>query len=271
VLAEGVTINKPGTARRRVREAAMRLVATGLVITLVVIGCTSGVGESTTPADEITANFDGGTCTYSGPDRVLAGEPTVNLDVEDQMAHDSYGLAVLTLDEGKTFKDLEEWPHIWHPPWSREEGLIRNVPQGTRAELTVDASRGHSSWCASRRIPWREPASWAGLRLPTRLGVGVRECPEWVSPPRDPTARPALGAHDPARIVYLAATESAVGVLQVTDAEIRATMEAKGYPESQIADFLRIVEIAREAPAVRLGLLEQFLTDKVQGLGNDAQ
>ena len=80
-----------------------------------------------------------------------------------------------------------------------------------------------------------------------------------------------LGADDPARIVYLAATENAVGDLQLTDAEIRARMEAKGYPESQIADFLRVVEIAREAPAVRLGLLEQFLTEKVQGLGNDAQ
>lgn len=80
-----------------------------------------------------------------------------------------------------------------------------------------------------------------------------------------------FGAADPARIVYLAATEKAVGDLQLPDAEIRATMEAKGYPESQIADFLRVVEIAREAPAVRLGLLEQFLTEKVQGLGNDAQ
>lgn len=79
------------------------------------------------------------------------------------------------------------------------------------------------------------------------------------------------GTDDPARIVYLAATESAVGDLQLTGAEISARMEAKDYPEDQIADFLRVVEIAREAPAMRLDLLKQFLTEKVQGLGNDAQ
>ncbi len=76
-------------------------------------------------------------------------------------------------------------------------------------------------------------------------------------------------AHDPARIVYLAATEDAVGDLQLTDAEIRGRMEAKGYPESQIGDFLRIVAIARELPAAELELLEQFLTEKVEELGDD--
>jgi hypothetical protein len=80
-----------------------------------------------------------------------------------------------------------------------------------------------------------------------------------------------LRAADPVRIVYLAAIENAVGDLQLTHAEIGARMEAKGYPESQIADFLRILEIAREAPSLQLDLLEQFLTEKVQGLGDEGQ
>lgn len=78
-----------------------------------------------------------------------------------------------------------------------------------------------------------------------------------------------FGGDDPARTVCLAAIDSAVRDLQLSHAEIRARMEAKGYPEGQIADFLRVLEIAREAPAVQLDLLEQFLTEKIQQPGND--
>lgn len=46
-------------------------------------------------------------------------------------------------------------------------------------------------------------------------------------------------------------------------------MEEKAYPESQIADFLRIVEITRALPERELELLEQFLAEKVKELGDD--
>jgi hypothetical protein len=33
-------------------------------------------------------------------------------------AHDLFGLAIVTLDEGKTFQDLDAWPSTDQPPWT---------------------------------------------------------------------------------------------------------------------------------------------------------
>jgi hypothetical protein len=76
-----------------------------------------------------------------------------------------------------------------------------------------------------------------------------------------PTTRPGL--------FCLAATGNAADDLQLTHTEISARMEAKGYPESQIADFLRIVEITGPLPERELELLEQVLAEKLEELGDD--
>ncbi len=91
-------------------ETAWRIVAIGLVIVVMATACVGGKGETGTVAGEITVPFDGDQCAYNGPARAPAGQITVILDVEDQTDYDEYGLAVVTLDEGKTFDDLDAWP-----------------------------------------------------------------------------------------------------------------------------------------------------------------
>jgi hypothetical protein len=90
----------------------------------------------------ITVIFNGHTCAYEGPDKVPAGRISVILDVEDQKEHGAYGLAVLTLVEGKTFEDLDAWPSTDQPPWTKLHGLLHDILQGRRAETTVIASEG---------------------------------------------------------------------------------------------------------------------------------
>jgi hypothetical protein len=74
-----------------------------------------------------------------GPEKVPAGQISVILDVEDQKDHEAYGLAVLTLDEGKTYEDLDAWSSTNQPPWSQLYGLLEEIPQGSRAEMRVTA------------------------------------------------------------------------------------------------------------------------------------
>jgi lysophospholipase L1-like esterase len=90
----------------------------------------------------ITVTFDGDECIYKGPDQVSAGRISVILDVEDQKDHEEYGLAVLTLDEGKTLEDLDAWSSTDRPLWSQLHGLLEEIPQGSRAETTVTAFEG---------------------------------------------------------------------------------------------------------------------------------
>jgi hypothetical protein len=42
----------------------------------------------------------------------------VNWNIENQN-HDKYGLAILTLDEAKTFEDLDAWPSVDKPSWAK--------------------------------------------------------------------------------------------------------------------------------------------------------
>ena len=105
-------------------------------------------GPTDTPSAPAEANaivivtFDGDECVYEGSDRVPAGRIHVILDVEDQKDHGYYGLAVVTLDEDKTFEDLDAWPSIDRPPWAQLHGLLEGVSQGRRAETTVTAFEG---------------------------------------------------------------------------------------------------------------------------------
>jgi hypothetical protein len=90
----------------------------------------------------ITVTFDGDECIYQGPDRVPAGSIPLILDVEDQRDHEAYGLAVVTLDEDKTFEDLDAWPSTGQPPWTQLHGLLDEIPRGSRVETTVIAFEG---------------------------------------------------------------------------------------------------------------------------------
>jgi ketosteroid isomerase-like protein len=69
------------------------------------------------PGAEVTVTFRGDQCTFDGPEAVPAGRVTVNWKVEGQ-PRDGYALAIVTLDGGKTFEDLDAWPSVGRPPWA---------------------------------------------------------------------------------------------------------------------------------------------------------
>jgi hypothetical protein len=112
-------------------------VAIGLLIAVVATACAGGKGDAETSADEIRVTFDRDQCAYDGPSRVTEGQISVILDVEDQTAYEEYGLAVVTLDEDKTFEDLDAWSPTGQPRWAQLHGLLEEVPQGGRSETTI--------------------------------------------------------------------------------------------------------------------------------------
>ena len=78
---------------------------------------------------EMTITFPENGCTYAGPEAVSAGQITVNWDIENQ-GYEKCGLAIVTLDEGKTFKDLDAWPSVDKPPWAKLVTFAEARPGG---------------------------------------------------------------------------------------------------------------------------------------------
>ncbi len=72
-----------------------------------------------TPAGELTITIADGTCAYSGPMTVQAGDVLLNVDVQDQHK-EKYGVGFFTLDEGKDLIDLMASTNRVDPtPWSK--------------------------------------------------------------------------------------------------------------------------------------------------------
>ena len=65
----------------------------------------------------ISVTFDGDACSYEGPKTISAGPVRFHWKIEGE-SRDAYGLALLTLDEDKTFDDLDAWSSTDQPPWS---------------------------------------------------------------------------------------------------------------------------------------------------------
>jgi hypothetical protein len=133
-------MNKPSMASISVRETAWRVAAMGLIILLAVAACRGGEGESAASSAEPTVIFAGDECTYDGPGTVPAGQVSVNWDVEGQ-PRDLYGLAIVTLHEGKTFEDLDAWPSIGAPSWARVLRFAERAPDD-RSPVVADVSEG---------------------------------------------------------------------------------------------------------------------------------
>jgi len=88
----------------------------------------------------MTVTFTGEKCSYDGPQQVTAGEIVVDWIVDNE-DHDRYGLAVVTLDEGKTFADLDAWPSTDQPPWLQLVDFA-DVGPGSRLLMVADVEQG---------------------------------------------------------------------------------------------------------------------------------
>jgi hypothetical protein len=81
------------------------------------------------PEADMTITFHGNGCTYDGPEMVSVGQIVANWNIENQ-DHEKCGLAIVTLDEGKTFEDLDAWPSVDKPPWATLVSFAETGPGG---------------------------------------------------------------------------------------------------------------------------------------------
>jgi hypothetical protein len=87
----------------------------------------------------MTVTFDGNECTY-GPETVSVGEIIVNWNIENQ-DHEKFGLTIVTLDEDKTFEDLDAWPSVDKPSWARLVVFAEARP-GSLSPVVADVTEG---------------------------------------------------------------------------------------------------------------------------------
>ena len=81
----------------------------------------------------ITVGFDGDARSYEGPTTIPAGMVNVNARITREL-REGYALGIATLDEGKTFEDLDAWPSTDQPPWL-DLHAFRDTPEGDPDDL----------------------------------------------------------------------------------------------------------------------------------------
>jgi inosine-uridine nucleoside N-ribohydrolase len=77
-------------------------------------------------ANLVTVTIQGGKCSLSGSTQIPAGMMGVKL-IDQDSAKDA-GLAIVTIDEGKTLADMEAWISTDPPPWAQVLGFIETYP-----------------------------------------------------------------------------------------------------------------------------------------------
>jgi inosine-uridine nucleoside N-ribohydrolase len=90
-------------------------------------------------AAQMSVAIEGDQCTYSGPKEIAAGQIAIDWNVDE--AHAYYGLAVVTLDEGKTFADLDRWPSTDPPSWLQIV-TFRETTAGNHSTVTARVRGG---------------------------------------------------------------------------------------------------------------------------------
>jgi pyrimidine-specific ribonucleoside hydrolase len=93
----------------------------------------------TTPPQSIQVTIESDQCTYDGPQRFALGDISIDWRVDKE--HDKYGLAVVTLDEGKTFQDLDALVGDQQAPWIQPVGFWTLDPGGQQL-VVAHVTRG---------------------------------------------------------------------------------------------------------------------------------
>jgi len=90
------------------------------------------------PTPDAVVTSDGTSCIYEGPEVVPIGELTLMIENESDGA---VVLAVVTLDEGKTFEDIDDWPSVNKPPWAELIGFAEGPAHG-HSVAAIDVTEG---------------------------------------------------------------------------------------------------------------------------------
>lgn len=214
------------------------------------IALPTSTAAPTTPAPgtaTVTITFNGSKCVYKGSQSVPAGKLAVEWVVENE-AYDKYGLVLATLDEGKTFDDLDQWPSSDPPPWLAIVNVWETAP-GSKKEVTAQVTNGPYYFVCF----YSPPDTKYGTLGPITV-EGTEPTPELlpaITPHAAPTA-PAnptpvvidtdMGADDWMAILYL---------LQRTDVSVKAITLAgtgMGHCDPGVSHALGLIALAGYAP-----------------------
>jgi len=225
-------------------------------IILFVIGCgaPTATPELPTPTPtptqvttNMTVTYDGNECTYDGPQSVPAGKISVDWVVKNK-DHDKFGLVIATLNEGKTFEDLDQWPSTDPPPWLT---IVNGweTPPDSRKQVTAQITKGPFYFVCF----YSPPDTKYGTLGPVAVEAAepTLEALPTITPHAAPTApvhpKPVvidtdMGADDWMAILYL---------LQRTDISIQAITVAgtgMGHCDPGVQHALGLVALAGYAP-----------------------
>jgi len=196
---------------------------------------------------DITITFDKSKCTYNGPQSVPAGTITVDW-VAENTDHNAYGLVLVTLDEGKTFDDLDQWPSTDPPPWLTIVDAW-DATAGSRQQVTTQITRGPFYFVCFYSPPDTkygtlgpivvEGAEPTPEPLPT---ITPHAAPTVTASPKPVVIDTDMGADDYMAILYL---------LQRTDISIKAITIAgtgMGHCTPGVQHALGLVALTGHAP-----------------------
>jgi lysophospholipase L1-like esterase len=131
----------------------------------------------------ITVTFDGDKCVFHGPERVPAGRIPIVLDVKDQTAHESYGVQVLTMDEGHTIEELVTYQEqISLPLWAHDHGFLK-AAQGTTEERTIVLFEGPLFLTCFTNTADESQTEYAGILGPIAIEPAASNGGAQATPP----------------------------------------------------------------------------------------
>ena len=196
---------------------------------------------------DMTITFDGNECTYDGPQSVPAGKITVDMVFKNK-EHDRFALVIATLDEGKTFEDLDQWPTTDPPPWLTIVDGWETPPDSTK-QVTAQIANGPLYFVCF----YSPPDTKYGTLGPVAVGgaeptlepfptITPHAAPTAAAHPRPVVIDTDMGADDWMAILYL---------LQRTDISIQAITVAGtgiGHCDPGVQHALGLVALAGYAP-----------------------
>jgi hypothetical protein len=123
----------------------------GIVFVLIILFATA-CGSLATPKNITVTYSTDDKCTMKGPKTIPAGVNSIDM-VGNIQGHGKIGLAILTLHEGKTFKDLQDWTSTDQPSWTTLIDFLEAPSDNSLYTKTFKVDKGPIYFACFSEIP----------------------------------------------------------------------------------------------------------------------